>query len=79
LANENIDSVIIDREYSGYEAIIKGMTIQLLKKNRKNVPEIQFDCIGKSSPAHKVALDVFRGDKEADLIVTAKDVLRLLY
>jgi hypothetical protein len=79
LSDERVDSVVIDREYTGYEAIIKGMIIQLLNKNRKNVPEIQFDYIGKSSVAHKVALDVFRGDREADLIITAKDVLKLLY
>ena len=79
LADEKVDSVVIDREYSGHEAIIKGVIIQLLNKNRKNVPEIQFDCIGKLSRAHKAALDVFRADREADLVVTAKDVLKLLY
>ena len=79
LSDEKVDSVVIDREYFGHEAIIKGMIIQLLNKNRKNVPEIQFDFIGKSSRAHKAALDVFRGDVEADLVVTAKDVLKLIY
>ena len=79
LADGAIDSVVIDREYMGHEATIKGIVIQLLKKNGKNIPDIQFDFIGKSSQAHKAALDVFRGDKEADLVVTAKDILKLLY
>ncbi len=71
--------IVIDREYLGHEATIKGMIIQLLNKNRRSIPDIRFDCIGKSSKAHKVALDVFRGEREADLVVTAKDVLKLLY
>ena len=79
LADEKIDSVVIDREYLGHEATIKGMIIQLLKKNGKNIPDIQFDYIGKLSRAHKAALDIFRGQKEADLVVTAKEVLKLLY
>ena len=79
LADEMINSVVIDKEYLGHEATIKGIVIQLLNKNGKNVPDIQFDYIGKSSQAHKAALDIFRGDKEADFVVTAKDVLRLLY
>jgi hypothetical protein len=48
-------------------------------KYGKNVPNIRFGYIGKSSRAHKAALDVFRGDRRADLVVGAKDVLRLLY
>ena len=78
LLNEKVESVVIDREYFGHEAIIKGMIIQLLNKNKKNVPEIRFACIGKLSPAHKAALYVFRGEREADLVLTAKDVLKLL-
>lgn len=79
LADEKVDSVVIDREYFGHEAIIKGMIIQLLIKNGKSVPEIQFGYVGKSSRVHKAALDVFRGEREADLVLTAKDVLRILY
>ena len=79
LADEKIDSVVIDREYLGHEATIKSMIIQLLSKNGKNIPDIRFDYIGKLSQAHKTALDVFRGEREADVVVTAKEVLKLLY
>ena len=79
LADENIDSVVIDRKYVGHEVTIKGFLIYLLNKNGRNIPPIWFDCVGKSSPAHKAAVDVFRGKKEADLIVSAKEVLRLVY
>jgi hypothetical protein len=79
LADEKADTVVIDREYFGNEAIIKGMIIQLLSKNGKNIPEIQFASVGKSSRAHKAALKVFRGEKRADLVLTAKEVFGLLY
>lgn len=78
LADEEVESVVIDREYFGQEAIIKGMLIQLLSNRGKNIPEIQFACVGKASRAHKAALDVLRGEREADLVLTAKDVLKLL-
>jgi hypothetical protein len=79
LADERVDSVVIDREYTGHEETIIGILIQLLNKNGKNIPSIRFDHVGKSSPAHKAALDVFRGKKEADLVVNAKEILRVLY
>ena len=63
----------------GSEESIIGFLIHLLNKNGKNIPSIRFDYVGKTSPAHKAALDVFRGKKEADLVVSAKEVLRLAY
>ena len=79
LADEDIDYVIIDREYLGHEITIKGFLMYLLNKNGRNVPFIAFGHIGKSSPAHKAAIDIFRGKKEADLVVNAKEILKLLY
>ena len=79
LADEKIDSVVIDREYTGHEITIKGFLVYLLNKNGRSVPSIVFDCVGKSSPAHGAVVDVFRGKKEADLVVNAKEVLRLCY
>ena len=58
---------------------VKKFKTQLLNKNCKNIPTIRFGNVGKSSPAHKAALDVFRGKKEADFVVSAKEVLGLLY
>ena len=79
LMDEKVNAVVIDREYMGHEATIKGVVVQLLMKNRKNIPDIQFDYIGKSSDAHKAALDVYRGVREADLVVGAREVLKVLY
>lgn len=79
LADESVDFVVIDREYTGHEESITGVLTQLLNKNCKNIPTIRFGNVGKSSPAHKAALDVFRGKKEADFVVSAKEVLGLLY
>ena len=79
LADESVDSVVIDHEYTGHEESIIGILTQLLHKNSKNIPTIRFGYVGKSSPAHQAALDVFRDKKEADIIVNAKEVLGLLY
>ena len=79
LADESVDSVMIDREYMGHEITIKGFLVYLLNKNGRNIPFIAFGHVGKSSPAHKAAVDVFRGKKEADLVVNAREILKLLY
>ena len=76
---EPTDSLVIDKEYPGHEESIKGILINLFRKQERTAPVIRFDNVGKTSPAHKAALDVFRGNSEADLIVLAKDVLGLLY
>lgn len=78
LADENVSFVVIDQEYTGHEESIIGMLTQLLRKNGKNIPTIRFGYVGKLSPAHKAAANVFRGRKEADVIVTAKEILGLL-
>ena len=79
LVDEDVDYVVIDQEYVGHEITIKGFLIYLLNKNGRNIPFIAFGHIGKTSSAHKAAVDVFRGKKKADLVVNAKEILKLLY
>lgn len=79
LKNERISQMVIDREYQGHEASIKEMLIQLFQKAGKKIPEIHFDYIGKASLAHKAALEAFRGELKPDIVVEAKEVLKLLY
>ncbi len=79
LEDERVDAVVIDYEYTGHEESVIGILRYLLNKNKRNIPTIRFGFVGKSSPAHKAAVEVFRGNKEADLVVGAKEVLRLLY
>jgi len=79
LKDEKMEEVVIDSEYPGKEATIKNIIIQLFQKAKRKTPEINFDFISKQSNAHKVALEVFRGKRKADLIINSKQVLGLFY
>ncbi len=72
-------NVTIDKEYPGKEPTIKNFLLQLYRKERRKPPAIRFDAIGKKSPAHKTALAVFQNKKRADVVVTAREVLGVLY
>lgn len=79
LKDEKIEQVMIDKEYPGHEAIIKDVLLRLFKKIGKRRPEIMFNKISKKSPAHKAALEVFRGKRKPDIIIKAGDAMQLLY
>lgn len=77
---KNITELFIDREYPGYEGTVKNILLNLLgKSGTKNLPAISFIEVGKNSNAHKIAVETFRGVRKPDLVVKAKDVLRLFY
>lgn len=79
IKDEKIDSVMIDKEYPGHEPVIKDVLLRVFKLANSKIPDISFGEIKKKSPAHKVALEVFRGKRDADIIVGAKQVIRVLY
>lgn len=79
LKNQKVEEVVIDREYPGHEATIKVVLTQLFAKFGKEKPEIGFAKITKKSPAHEIALETFRGRRKPDLVVKAKEVLKLFY
>lgn len=78
LCDLKIDDVIIDTEYTGHNASIKEKLIQLFEKDHTLYPNIHFGFIGKHSHAHIKAIEVFRGDRKANKVLKAEDVLRLL-
>jgi len=73
-----ISPVIIDVEYKGKEAQIKEHLLHLFQRHNITVypDEIDFDWIGEKSPAHFLALETFRGDKDPDLEISEDDLLR---
>jgi hypothetical protein len=75
-----ISSVIIDDEYTGHRGVIKGQTLYHLCKLGIEVQSdvIAFGNVGKSSPAHRLALSVFRGQEPADHCVTFDELWRLM-
>lgn len=79
LHNNKIEDVLIDTEYSGHNSSIKEILVQLFQKSNKTCPEISFGYVGKKSHAHDLAIEIFRNKKKADIIVEAKDILKILY
>ena len=73
-----ISPVIIDVEYKGREAQIKEHLLHLFRRHNMAVhpDEIDFDWVGKRSPAHILALEVRRGDRGPDLTVSEDQLLR---
>ena len=73
-----MESVTIDQEFSGWEAEIKGL---LLKHIHQRVPDfasenIVFGQIGRASRAHQVAWRTYRGERVPEKRVTLGELLR---
>ena len=56
------DSIIIDREYLGYEKLIKNFLLEIAQKKglKLNKENIKFHLIGKKSRAHAKAFSAFK-------------------
>jgi len=76
---KSTDDVYIDREYEGYNKLIKQIIIDLYEDNGNAAekPSLHFANIGKKSRAHFLAINAYR-KKKADLKVTSGDVLKLV-
>ncbi|MFQ5859190.1 MAG: hypothetical protein ACE5LU_26620 [Anaerolineae bacterium] len=69
-----------DVEYTGYDADIRSMLLNWIwqidpafEKER-----LIFRRIGKGSPAHRLAIDVYRGQRNADRQMSEADLLAIL-
>lgn len=67
-------------EYQGKENLIKSLLLDYLRKDYAQIdPKImRFGIIGKKSNAHAVAIDVFRGNRRPNKILSLKEVERWL-
>src|SRR3989344_1701383 len=73
-------TITIDKEYPGYENLIKSYIFQLIRKSiitNSNNLVISFQTIGKSSGAHEVANKCFKKGK-TDFKTDYKEVLGLI-
>ncbi len=77
LKGEKISEVIIDKEYPGHEATIKLILVNFYRKFQKLSPQIHFMEITKNSPAHKIAIETYRGKIKPDMVVNSEEVLIL--
>lgn len=73
-------NIAIDTEYSGHEAGIKAELVQLSVSAGTPIAShaIWFTHIGKKSGAHRRAIEVYRGERAADRVITIGDLLLLL-
>ena len=72
------EQVTIDTEYTGHEQDIRSMLLNLLWRDDPDfdADRITFWYVGKKSPAHKMALAVYRRKAKADRTLKADDLLR---
>jgi hypothetical protein len=73
-------TVIIDKEYLGYEKLIAQKLKEFIDENtrRKNY-RILFSLIGKKSRAHIVAYDAFRGrEKVKTKSISSEDIIKII-
>ena len=73
-----VTSVTIDVEYEGKERDIRRLLLFYLRRIYPYLEKdvIGFRRIGKSSNAHKVAIETFRGRREPDKVIRAEEILR---
>ena len=74
------EQIVIDVEYPGHEADILGMFLNCVRKEYPDFVKdrVVFRQVGKKSPAHEAAIAVYRGEREPDRWVRARDILRLI-
>ncbi len=69
--------IVIDPEYQGHEPMIKDRIMTLCRRKGIEVhkDQLTFQRVGKKSPAHNLAIKVFRGKVPPDREISAKEVL----
>lgn len=79
IKDEAVNTLEIDKEYTGHESIIKDTLIYLYRKINQSMPEITFLSVGKKSNSHRIALATFQSKIKPTIIVKGEKVLRILY
>ncbi|OYT41878.1 hypothetical protein B6U80_00490 [Candidatus Pacearchaeota archaeon ex4484_26] len=74
------DLIIIDKEYEGKEAFIKGPLISLMRDKFENFnkKQVRFSLIGRGSKAHYVAYRVKRKIDNPNKLLIKKEIIRYL-
>lgn len=75
---ENKESVMICKEYFGWEFFIKRELLELLKERSFDKGIIRFGIIGKKSDAHRVALLTGRKAIEPGRRLRKEEIIRYL-
>ncbi len=68
-------AVVVDREYWGHEHIIAKLVYEMLTPDTVT---LRFNLVGKHSPAHYGAYEVFTGKQKAHHVLSNKEMLEAL-
>jgi hypothetical protein len=74
-----IGGIVIDEEYIGYEAELKSLLLDRLRKLgcQREATDVTISRVGKKSPAHFAAICVTRRQAKADITPTPEALLEL--
>lgn len=73
------NSILIDTEYPGYNDLIRRIIReQLTRKGYKNIPQIRFGYVGKTSSSHNLATKVAHKKVKPDRVVALNEILKLI-
>ncbi|MCX6810252.1 MAG: hypothetical protein NTY30_00735 [Candidatus Berkelbacteria bacterium] len=77
---KNFDQIIVDKEYPGYEVLLKDLVCDLANKNHCKIDRtaIHFRSIGRKSKAHDLAVEAYR-NKKANIKLSAKEFYRIAF
>ena len=81
LKKERFQELIIDTEYPGRADLIKNYLLHDFRKIGREIDPttIRFHQVGKSCEAHWHGYYVFKHHRKAEIITTAKEVLREIF
>jgi hypothetical protein len=79
-AVKHVPMIVIDDEYTNQQRAIKSRLLRYLKRSGTPVPPniLRFGYVGKASPAHRLAISVYRGERAPDHRATVKELWALL-
>lgn len=76
---KKLDTVIIDLEYPGHEAMIKDMVLEYIRLvfDVEEIPCVFFERVGKASKAHDLAWKVFKKKIEPKKVIGLRELTSL--
>jgi hypothetical protein len=77
---EQLERVVIDVEYPGKDGDIRGSLLYHFHRHniRVHKDQIVFQQVGKKSPAHELALSIYRGERRPDHAIGEQELLEVL-
>lgn len=74
---KHVPSLVIDREYTGQEQILRGMFVEMCRKLHMKMAPMAIKEIGKRSRAHDVAFKTMRRRREVDRVLEYNELRKL--